>query len=68
MEVMRLAFWIKDQWPHVKTAWYSGRDIIPEGFDTNCLDYLKLGPYIESLGGLKSSETNQGILSGYANI
>lgn len=59
MEVMRLAFWIKDQWPHVKTAWYSGRDMIPEGFDTNCLDYLKLGPYIESLGGLKSSETNQ---------
>ena len=59
MEIMRLAAWIKRQWPHIKTAWYSGKEALPERFDINVLDYLKLGPYIESLGGLKSPETNQ---------
>ena len=59
MEIMRLAAWIKRQWPHIKTAWYSGKEALPERFDINVLDYLKLGSYIESLGGLKSPETNQ---------
>lgn len=59
MEIMRLAAWIKRRWPHIKTAWYSGKEALPERFDINVLDYLKLGPYIESLGGLKSPETNQ---------
>ena len=50
-EVQRLASHVKD----LKTAWYSGRMNMPEkGFD-----YVKLGPYIESLGGLKSEKTNQ---------
>ena len=51
MEIMRLAAWIKRQWPHIKTAWYSGKEALPERFDINVLDYLKLGSYIESLGG-----------------
>ena len=39
----------------LKTAWYSGRMSMPsDGFD-----YVKIGPYIESLGGLKSPTTNQ---------
>lgn len=58
-EVQRLAFWIKETFPGVKTAWYSGRQELPEGFDVRALDYLKLGPYIEELGGLKSPTTNQ---------
>ena len=41
----------------LKTAWYSGRTSYPKNPRT--LDYLKLGPYIESLGGLKSPDTNQ---------
>ena len=41
----------------LKTAWYSGRTIFPK--DPRTLDYVKLGPYIESLGGLKSPTTNQ---------
>lgn len=41
----------------LKTAWYSGRTIFPR--NPRALDYLKLGPYIESLGGLKSPTTNQ---------
>ena len=41
----------------LRTAWYSGRTSFPR--DPRALDYVKLGPYIESLGGLKSETTNQ---------
>lgn len=61
MEVMRLAGWIKTRWPHIKTAWYSGKPQIPEGFEITSMDYIKLGPYIEALGGLKSPDTNQAL-------
>ena len=51
-----------DNWKQIKsralkTAWYSGRTSYPR--NPRVLDYLKLGPYIESLGGLKSEKTNQ---------
>ena len=59
LEVMRLAEWIRAQWPHIKTAWYSGKEQLPEGFEIRSMNYIKLGPYIESLGGLKSPDTNQ---------
>ena len=59
LEVMRLARWIKSRWPHLKTAWYSGKAELPEGFEITSMDYIKLGPYIEALGGLKSPNTNQ---------
>ena len=61
MEIMRLARWIRSQWPEIRTAWYSGKESIPEDFDITCLDYIKLGPYIEALGGLKSPDTNQAL-------
>ena len=61
MEVMRLAGWIKTRWPHIKTAWYSGKSQIPDGFEITSMDYIKLGPYIEALGGLKSPDTNQAL-------
>ena len=51
-EVARLAAHIQG----LKTAWYSGRTLMPE---KDVFDYVKLGPYIESLGGLKSPTTNQ---------
>ena len=60
-EVMRLAKWIKSRWPHIKTAWYSGKERLPEGFEITSMDYIKLGPYIEALGGLKSPKTNQAL-------
>ena len=59
-EVARWAKWIKSRKPKVKslkTAWYSGRNAFPE--DEQAFDYVKLGPYIEALGGLKSEKTNQ---------
>ena len=46
----------------LKTAWYSGRTSFPRepGIPSQpSFDYVKLGPYIESLGGLKSPTTNQ---------
>ena len=58
-EIQRLALWVKSLHPNLKTAWYSGRESVPDGFDINCLDYIKLGPYVEALGGLKSPGTNQ---------
>jgi anaerobic ribonucleoside-triphosphate reductase activating protein len=41
----------------LKAAWYSGRMTMP-GTDSP-FAYVKLGPYIEALGGLKSEKTNQ---------
>ena len=52
-EVARWAEYVRP----LKTAWYSGRTSFPR--EPRVLDYLKLGPYIESLGGLKSPTTNQ---------
>lgn len=49
-------------WVHshrYKTAWYSGRQQLSSNVQLSNLDYLKLGPYIESLGSLKSTTTNQ---------
>lgn len=61
LEIMRLARWIKSRWPEIKTAWYSGKADLAKGFEISCLDYIKLGPYIEALGGLKSPVTNQAL-------
>ena len=58
-ELQRIAGYIRNQWPQLKIGWYSGRESLPEGFDDCVLDYLKLGPYIAELGGLKSLKTNQ---------
>ena len=43
----------------VKVGWYSGRQDLPAGFDMRYFQYIKLGPYVENLGGLKSEQTNQ---------
>jgi anaerobic ribonucleoside-triphosphate reductase activating protein len=43
----------------LKTAWYSGREALPDGFSPTPFDYIKLGPYVEALGGLDSPTTNQ---------
>lgn len=58
-EIENLARWVRTHFPELRTAWYSGRDTLPENFDIKVLDYVKIGPYIEALGGLKSRHTNQ---------
>ena len=60
-EVERLAKWIKSQYPHLKTAWYSGAEKVADGFDLAVLDFIKIGPYRQELGGLKSPKTNQAL-------
>ena len=51
-----------ERFERLHTAWYSGRNReLPsygEGLEKG-FDYIKIGPYIESLGGLKSPTTNQ---------
>ncbi len=41
----------------LKSAWYSGREVLPHSLDS--FDYIKLGDYREELGGLNSRTTNQ---------
>lgn len=53
----------KPEWmKSLKYAWYSGSEKLPrvEHIDMySSLDYIKLGPYKEELGGLDSPTTNQ---------
>jgi len=58
--VQRLAAFIKNTTrTQLKTAWYSGKAKLPENFSCEHFDYIKLGPYVEKLGGLDASTTNQ---------
>ena len=43
---------------HKKTAWYSGNSELCENAQ-HYFDYIKLGKYMEELGGLHSPTTNQ---------
>jgi len=58
-EVVRLARIVRQINKEIKTAWYSGRDKLPEDLPVGEFNYIKIGRYIESLGGLKSKTTNQ---------
>lgn len=46
---------------YIRTAWYSGLKEVPANHLAlyDYLDYIKLGPYIQDLGGLDSPATNQ---------
>jgi anaerobic ribonucleoside-triphosphate reductase activating protein len=56
-EVSHLAQFVR-QYARWKTAWYSGLPTF-RATDAQVFDYVKLGPYIEDLGGLDSPATNQ---------
>lgn len=43
----------------LKTAWYSGKAMLPENCSVTNFSFIKLGPYIDTLGGLDSPKTNQ---------
>lgn len=58
-EVNRLAGHIRQTYPHLKIGWYSGQEWFSIFAEYKNFDYLKLGPYINKLGGLTSPETNQ---------
>lgn len=44
---------------NIKVAWYSGRQELSPDIDLKNFDYIKLGPYVEELGGLNNPNTNQ---------
>lgn len=53
-----LARWLRKN-SSLKIAWYSGKETLPDGFDASLFDYVKIGPYVEQNGCLKSKTTNQ---------
>lgn len=56
MEVAALAAAVK---PRIRTAWYSGRPHLPEGFPLQYFNYVKTGPYMPQYGPLDHPATNQ---------
>ncbi|MDR3119106.1 MAG: anaerobic ribonucleoside-triphosphate reductase activating protein [Mediterranea sp.] len=59
-EVEALAGYVRNKTGgRMKTGWYSGKPALPKDCLLEHFDYIKLGPYIEHLGGLDSAATNQ---------
>ncbi len=56
-EVERVAQWVHEHGK--KTCWYTGFKQMPHNLQLRHFDFVKVGPYIEALGGLKSKTTNQ---------
>ena len=54
-----LASHVKKSYPNIKTAWYSGRQELSKDIEIKNFNAIKLGPYIEELGPLNSTTTNQ---------
>uniref|UniRef100_UPI003216986F anaerobic ribonucleoside-triphosphate reductase activating protein n=1 Tax=uncultured Draconibacterium sp. TaxID=1573823 RepID=UPI003216986F len=57
--IVELAQFLRLHYPEIKVAWYSGCTKLPEGFDSRSFRYIKLGGYVEELGNLKSTTSNQ---------
>lgn len=55
--VESLAYYIKDHYSFLKTAWYSGKDFLRVSLEA--FDYVKVGSYNRELGPLNSPTTNQ---------
>lgn len=60
-EIHHFAMFIKEEFPGIKVAWYSGRKEIHSCINLNLFDfdYIKVGPYIKDKGPLNSKTTNQ---------
>ena len=43
----------------IKIGWYSGKNRFPQECSLQSFDYIKLGAYVEHLGGLGTKTTNQ---------
>ena len=56
-DIEKLANFVKENYPRLKVAWYSGRETVFINLD--CFDYVKLGPYREECGPLNKDTTNQ---------
>lgn len=56
--LVELLEYVKINYPNLKLCIYTGNASVPEQME-EYLDYLKIGSYIEELGGLSSPLTNQ---------
>ena len=59
LEVNNVLRFVKDNYPELKTCWYSGKTKVNPLVDLSNLDYVKLGAYVEDQGGLDNVSTNQ---------
>lgn len=64
-EINIIAKIIRKTHKKLKIAWYSGRQELSKEIDTRNFDFIKLGPYIESLGPITSKSTNQRLYTLY---
>lgn len=55
----KLILYVKEKYPKLKVGLYSGREVVHDDFFFDTLDYIKIGPYIESCGPLNIRTTNQ---------
>ena len=53
-----LAFYLK-KFKKLKVGWYSGMDELSNSIDLENFDFIKLGRYVDKLGGLDKETTNQ---------
>ena len=51
----------------MKTAWYSGKNELPDAFHAETFDYIKTGRYDEKFGPLNSLTTNQRMIKRLAD-
>jgi anaerobic ribonucleoside-triphosphate reductase activating protein len=65
--VEALARHLRSHHPQLKIGWYSGRMRVPSTVEKESFDYIKTGPYIAHLGGLKARTTNQRLYKRMAN-
>ena len=56
--INQLAGHVKSRYK-VKVAWYSGNPQVHNSVDIDNFDYIKLGPYIQSLGPVSCKDSNQ---------
>lgn len=61
-EVDDIAQDIKEYYPELKVAWYSGRQELSKKIELENFNYIKLGPYIKDKGPLNCRTTNQVML------
>ena len=66
-DVANLAMHIKNKYKNMKTAWYSGKNELPEAFHAETFDYIKTGRYEAALGALDSRTTNQRMIKRLAD-
>ena len=66
-DVANLAMHIKNKYKDMKTAWYSGKNELPDAFHAETFDYIKTGRYEAALGALDSRTTNQRMMKRLAD-